>query len=150
MNNEWTEIKNQKDIDSLMETTGGFHDSCLKELKYLSGMFVDDNHSMLAFNSKRQIHMILQSQREPCTIEIIFDKISCMHLNPTDESYDGIIMGAHIAIEDGNFIWFDSDDFQNSYEELYNHQFITYIKSEKIKWKIHNEYVGEDSVFIKK
>ncbi len=146
MNNNWTEIKTQNDIDYFMEITGNLHDSCLKELKYLSGMFVDDKNSMQAVNCKRQIHMILQSQWEPHTIEIIFDKISSMHLNPPDENYDGIIMGAQIVIEDDNLVWFDSDDFQNSYNELYNQQFVTYIKSEKIKWKIHNEYIGEDII----
>ena len=147
MNNSWTEIKTQKDIDLFMDLTGSLHDSCLKELKYLSGMYVDEESSMQAVNNKRQIHMILQSQWEPHTIEIIFDKVSSMNLNPSDENYDGIIMGSHIAIEDGNFVWFDSDDFQSNYNELYNHQFITYIKSENIKWKICNKHIGKNLFF---
>lgn len=28
---EWKELKHRQDIEKLLETFGGFHDSCLKE-----------------------------------------------------------------------------------------------------------------------
>ncbi len=149
MSNQWIEINNQKDIDFLMSKVYFFHDSCLKEFKYLSGMYVNDNSSMAAVNSKRQIHLIIQSQIGPNTIEMMFEKISCMRLNPTDETYDGIIMSSYIAIENDCFVWFDNSDFKENYQELYNNNFVTYIKAQKIKWRINNKYIGKDDVFIK-
>ncbi len=148
MSNQWMEINNQNDIEHLMNITHSFHDSCLKEFKYLSGMYVNKDGSMAAINNKRQIHLIIQSQSEPNVIEMIFEKILCMSLKPTDETYDGIIMNSHIAIENDYFVWFDNSDFKENYQELYNSSLVTYIKAKKIKWRINNKHIGKDDVFI--
>jgi len=42
----WNEITSQDDLNVLMNQFGGFHDSCIKELKYVSGAFVYKNLSM--------------------------------------------------------------------------------------------------------
>ena len=71
-----------------------------------------------------------------------------MSLKPTDETYDGIIMNSHIAIENDYFVWFDSSDFKENYQELYNSSLVTYIKAKKIKWRINNKHIGKNDVFI--
>lgn len=42
----WTAIKDESDIDKLMEEFYGFHDSCIISMNYVSGNFVDENRAM--------------------------------------------------------------------------------------------------------
>lgn len=147
MNTEWNEINTQEDIDHLMSLYHHFHDSCLKELKYVSGMHVDADKSMAATNSKRQVHIVIQGQWTPSVIEMVFDKVIHVGLKPANEYSDGIIYEAYIAKEDGYYIWFDSARFNDDYRELYKFNDVTFIKSEKIKWRINENYIGEDEIF---
>lgn len=56
-----------------MYRMGSFHDSCLKEMKYISGAYVDEELSMLPVNSKRMLSVIIQRQFEnPSAIELQF------------------------------------------------------------------------------
>lgn len=82
----WNEIKTQKDADDLMIAFGGFHDGCLKEMKYISGEYVSENMSMLPINTKRDLSVIFQRQwKNPSTIEVLFSKLIRMNLSPRDE-----------------------------------------------------------------
>jgi|GEM_PF-2052228 len=42
----WTEIKDQSDIDKLMELYGNFHDSCLRNIYISTREFVDEKRAM--------------------------------------------------------------------------------------------------------
>lgn len=56
-----------------MDTVCGFHDSCLKELKYISGAYVNDELSMLPVNNQRVLSMIIQRQfKNPSVVEMQF------------------------------------------------------------------------------
>ncbi len=147
--NTWTEIRNQEDIDKLMYDFGGFHDGCLKELRYLSGEYVNKDLSMYPLNSERNIYAIFQRQwKNPSVIEMVFEGVECMTLNPCNEDYDGIIYGAYMVIHDGKFIWFDCDDFKDDYRELYEYNDVTWIKAETVKWRVVDNYLGDEDVFI--
>ncbi|WP_346929606.1 hypothetical protein [Clostridium sp.] len=147
--NTWTEIRNQEDIDKLMYDFGGFHDGCLKELRYLSGEYVNKDLSMYPLNSERNIYTIFQRQwKNPSVIEMVFEGVECMTLNPRNEDYDGIIYGAYMVIQDGRFIWFDCDDFKDDYRELYKYNDVTWIKAETVKWRVVDNYLGDEDVFI--
>ena len=37
----WKELRTQHEIDSFMKEIIGFHDSCIKEIKYSSGAYVE-------------------------------------------------------------------------------------------------------------
>ena len=43
---DWHKVELQEDIDFLMETYGGFHDSCIVSLSFQSGAFVDNDMAM--------------------------------------------------------------------------------------------------------
>ena len=151
MNKEWTQIENQQDIDNLMDAFDCFHDSCLKELKYISGMYVEkESKGMAAVNDKREVHVIIQRQWAPYVLEMIFEKIVCMGLKPQDDDYDGVIYDAHITKENGYWVWFDSTDFKDDYREMYNYSNVTFIKAKKIKWRFNDELLGEDDFFVMK
>ena len=151
MDNQWTQIKNQKDIDDLMEKFDYFHDSCVKEIKYTSGMYVEkEAKGMNAVNEKREVHVIVQRQWRPYCLEMIFEKILCMGLKPQDECYDGVIYDAYITKEKDYWVWFDATDFKDDYKEMYDYNNVTFVKAEKIKWRFNDELLGEDDIFVMK
>jgi hypothetical protein len=38
----WNEINSNEDLSNFMDMHYGFHDSCLKELKYISGAYANE------------------------------------------------------------------------------------------------------------
>ena len=42
----WHELNSQNDIDNFMKETAGFHDSCIVEMHYKSGNFVEESGAM--------------------------------------------------------------------------------------------------------
>ena len=109
----WFEIKNKEDIEHLMSEYGGFHDGCLKELRYISGEYVGKDLRMYPLNSLRNLYVIFQRQWEnPSTIEMLFEELECLTLKPVGEDYTGDIFGAYMTIENNCLVWFDSDDLK--------------------------------------
>ena len=45
----WNEIATQEDLASFMDTMCFFHDSCLKELKYISGAYVNEKLGIIYY-----------------------------------------------------------------------------------------------------
>lgn len=43
---DWIEVKESKNVENLLDTFGGFHNSCLKEFHMWIGSYVDDNLSL--------------------------------------------------------------------------------------------------------
>ena len=55
---------NNNDIEKFMKRICYFHDSCIKELKYLSGAFVDEDLAMYPVNDRRILKVAIQRQFE--------------------------------------------------------------------------------------
>lgn len=145
----WNEVKSQNDADALMELFGGFHDGCIKEMKYISGEYVNEELSMNLFNSLRDLYVIFQHQnRNPSTIEVVFSRLIRMNLAPQDEQFDGIILGACIAVNEDCVIWVDDDwvKAENIGEALNEEN--TWIKAGEMKWRVADEYIGSEEVYI--
>lgn len=142
----WYELKTQKDIDELLDTFGYFHYGCLKELKYLSGEYVAENLSMNPINSQRKLSVNFQSQSKcHSAIEIVFEGLVKLNLEPNDERYDGIIYGAYMGINENKIFWADYDEF--SFDKENN---CTWIAANKAKWRAADEYLGDEEVYISK
>ena len=83
----WNEIENEKDLNSFMDAMYCFHDSCLKEIKYISGAYVNEKLGMLPVNSQRILNMIIQRQFEnPSVVEMQFVGLKYLKLFPNDEN----------------------------------------------------------------
>ena len=54
----WNEIITDKDLTDFLELYDGFHDCCLKELRYISGAFVGKDLSMNPVNTKRKLSIL--------------------------------------------------------------------------------------------
>lgn len=128
---KWNTIETQDDIDFLLKTFNGFHDSCIVSMQYKSGAYVDkSDFSMNPINIERTLSIIFHSQFKNClAIEIVFDKLIKLNLEPNDENYDCIILGATIQKENGKFFWADSPDC------IYSSPKGTWIICENLMWR---------------
>ena len=140
----WNEIKSDDNILELMKIYGNFHDSCIKELKYISGAFVNPDLSMNPMNNSRNLRMIFQRQcKDPMAIEMEFSELVSLNLNPNDENYTCELLDVAMFFENGYIYWGDSDWFAVQ-KEAYEG---TWICAKKAKWRIVDEYIGEEEVY---
>jgi hypothetical protein len=137
---DYIEIKDEMDIEKLMQEFNWFHDSCIKELDYYSGGYVDEDGSMYSFNSSRCVKMIFQSQNAKArVIELKFDGIKKLNLFPRDEDYDCIIYGASLKRIDNMFYWSEWENFK--IEDLTKEDG-TWISSRQISWRVLENAFG--------
>ena len=146
----WNEITSQSDAQNLLELFGYFHDGCIKELKYVSGAYVGSDMGMLPINEKRELSVIFQRQwRDPSIIEIIFSGLSQLHLAPVDENYTGDISSANLIYTDESIFWIDEGGITE--QELRKQEdplIYTRIKANSAKWRVVEEFIGEDDVLV--
>ncbi len=129
---EWNSINTKDDIDKLMNVFGNFHDSCIKEVHYISGAYVNKDLEMNAINKRRNVTVVFQRQESnPSTIEVIFEKISKLNLAPVDERYDCVILDAFMDIFDGEIYWADSKNFD--IHDIREYDDFTWICAESIR-----------------
>ena len=95
----WNDIANEKDLHGFMDAMYGFHDSCIKEFKYISGAYVNEKLSMSPVNSQRILSMIIQRQFEnPSVVEMQFVGLKYFKLFPNDENYTCEILDATMIL----------------------------------------------------
>lgn len=134
---EWNEINTEKELDEFCKAFDNFHDSCIKELKYISGAYVNKKLEMHPINDERRLYMIVQSQySNVTTIEIEFSKLTELRLRPIDETYTCEILSSSMFFENGKIYWSDSEMFKNDRESYEG----TWICAEKIRWRVIDEF----------
>ena len=89
----WNEIINNKTLKEFNEKLSYFHDSCIKEIHYLSGAYVDERLDMYPIND--------------CRIEMEFQDLKYLKLFPTDPHYTCEILDSTILLKDDSIIWCD-------------------------------------------
>lgn len=141
----WYEIHNQEELENFMNMFGGFHDSCIKELTYVSGAFVSENLSMYPVNNKRTMKIIFQRQTSnPTVIEMEFIGIQRLSIYPVDENYTCEILDATMVLAANCVCWYDC--YALSESDLSNYKG-TCICSSKVRWRVADEYIGEKEVY---
>lgn len=147
-------IKNQDDIKELMDEFGYFHDSCIKEMVYVSGGYVDvkvkeSNRAMYPFNSKRSLSIIFQSQNAKYpVIEMKFDLIQKLNLYPKNEEYDCVIYDASLVQIGEMYYWSEWGDFK--LEDISEAE-ATWVSSKEVSWrKLPEKFLGEGIIYTKK
>ena len=130
---DWHKVELQEDIDFLMETYGGFHDSCIVSLSFQSGAFVDNDMAMhFGGPNERILSVICQSQWEPKTIELQFSGLRQMHIVGWQDNYLCLILDAYLAFHNDCF---DINMIDNSIAEPAD----TYIVANELRWRILQE-----------
>lgn len=142
----WNEIVDKDDLNSFMSLFGGFHDSCLKEIKYISGAYVNNDLSMHPFNKDRSLKVIFQRQYEnPSVIEMEFIGLLKMNLFLEDaDFYTCEITSATMILCEDRIFWCDCGGLSANDLESYKG---TLICSTAIKWREADEYTGKDEVY---
>lgn len=143
----YIQINTESDIQKLNEKFNFFHDSCIKEINYISGEYVDEKGAMYPFNSERKLSVMLQSQNAQIrAIELVFEKIRSFYMAPKIPDYDGIIYESYFTKDHGLFYWSDSDEFISE-PKLNDHG--TFIIAESVKWReVH--FFGNEQIYIMK
>ena len=72
-------ISSQEDMDRLLASIAGFHDSMTKEIHLTNRGFVQPDKCM-AMSHKYDAQVLIQSQWDPFAIELLFAGIEDMHL----------------------------------------------------------------------
>lgn len=130
---EFKKIRTDADIMDFMKQFAFFHDSCIKEIHYISGSFVTDCRSMHPVNSKRSLSIIFESQQAKCkTIELLFNKITELHLIPETGDCDCVIRGVSFKKTNNLFYWANWMDFSTDDLPI---DFGTYIIAESVSWR---------------
>lgn len=104
----WEEIVGEDSLSKFLGCIGNFHDSCIKELKYLSGAYVDETLDMYPINDCRVLNMIVQRQYENnSVIEMEFTGLKYLKLFPVNENFTSEICEATMIYKDGFIYWYD-------------------------------------------
>ncbi len=94
----WSDVNNQAAIENLLRMYGGFHDSCITELRYQSGADVTADLSMRFGNPlDRKLYVILKRQFEPITIELLFEGMRQMNVTGWQMNYFCYILDCYLA-----------------------------------------------------
>ena len=132
---EWNYIKTNEDIEKLMKTFGGFHDSCIKEISYISGAYVNEELSIQPSNNKREVKVLFERQlSNPTSIEMVFEKVRKLNLAPIDERYDCVILDSFMEFVENKIYWADCSDLD--IHDIREYDDYTWICAESVKWRI--------------
>lgn len=142
----WNEINSNEDLNNFMNTHYGFHDSCLKELKYVSGAYVSENLSMNSKNDQRTLKIIIQRQfQNPSVIELEFMGLIYLKLFPSNENYTSEILDATMLLKDDCVFWCDCGDLSEADLETYKG---TTICASKVRWRVADKYIGSKEIYV--
>ena len=140
----WNEIITKEDVNDFMRSFNYFHDSCIKEIRYISGAFVSEDLFMQPFNDSRTVDIIFQRQYKYATVIVVsFIGTHILHLAPYDENCTCGISGATMFFSNERIYWADCDGLENRIESYDG----TWICADKIKWRVINACVGNDDIF---
>ena len=134
----WTEILTEEQLSGFMAKMHSFHDCCVREMKYVSGAYVDHERDMHAVNDKRCLSVIIQSQAADAgTVEMEFSGLKFLHLAPPGTDYTcEISCGALFFTGDGDICWSDSDDLTpENMKDIGTDWWGTVIRAERLRWR---------------
>jgi len=103
----WNYIESSEDIQIMMESFRGFHDSVLRELNYVSGSEKNEK-GITATDYLRQVSMIFDSEWSD-SIEIVFEGVLGLNLRPAKDNYTSELFSATILFKDKTILFYDGE-----------------------------------------
>ena len=141
----WKTISTDDEISKFMEAVCYFHDSCIKEMSYISGAYVDANLSMFPLNNRRVLRVLIQRQyATKAVIEMEFQGLKYVKLFPVDEDYTCEILGSAMMMKDGSIYWCDCADLSEADLDDYTG---TLICASKLKWRPVENHLGNSEFY---
>ena len=140
----WITVNTNEEIKRFMASMCEFHDSCIKEMHYVSGAYVGNNLGMYPLNDKRLLKVVIQRQfDDPSMLEMEFSGIKFMKLQPLDAKYTCEISGAVMFKKDGLIYWCDDYVDISSADNIE----CTLICAEKLRWRSIAQHIGADEFY---
>ena len=141
----WHEIHTQQELTDFLKDILYFHDSCIKEMNYYSGAYVDDQLSMYPINDVRKLSVILQRQfQDMPMLELEFSGLKCLKLLPMDPNYSCDIQEATIVKHGECFYWCDCEPIDMN--KILDYEG-TIIIAEKFRWRMLRCTLGQEPFF---
>ena len=138
------EINNDRDLNYFMDIHYAFHDSCIKEMKYISGAYANEK-GMYPVNDLRNLKMIVQGKfKQSDVIELEFIGLKALRLYPNDETYTCEILDTTMILKEDCIYWFDYGDLTEDHFETYQG---TAICAAKLRWRVADEYLGPKEIY---
>ncbi|MBE6865611.1 MAG: hypothetical protein E7492_01445 [Ruminococcaceae bacterium] len=142
----WNYINTETDVQQFMNNMIYFHDSCIKEIKYISGAYVDEDLSMYPLNDKRILKVIIQRQFENNSmIELEFTGIKWLKLFPIQEGYTCEIFESTLLLNNSGVYWSDCGGMVEGDFEDYGG---TSICASKLRWRAIDSSMGEKEFYV--
>ncbi|MDO4337454.1 MAG: hypothetical protein Q4C91_05105 [Eubacteriales bacterium] len=142
----WTEILDKNALKEFMESVSFFHDSCIKEMKYLSGAYVDEDLSMYPVNDRRVLSVIIQRQfKENSMIEMEFQGLKYLKLFPADDKYTCEILDSTMILKDDCIYWCDQGGLSEADLDAYEG---TLLCASKFRWRPVEGCMGQKEFFL--
>lgn len=132
----WTEIKDQTDIDKLLDFYSYFQDSCIRDI-YISTMeFVDEKHDM-HFDNTLSASLLFQREFGPLyVLELKFEEIERFNFRPFKEMEKVAIYEVTLLTTNGLFYWADDVDWKMGDNDS------IWISGKKLFWRLRPELIG--------
>ena len=141
----WNEITNARDLADFMDKVCFFHDSCIKELKYISGAYVGEALGMYPVNDRRILRLIIQRQfKDISMLEMEFEGLKFLKLFPADGTYTCEILDSTMLFKDGYIYWCDCGGL--SEEELADYTG-TILCASKFRWRPIHGCMGKEEFY---
>ena len=142
----WETISSSDEISRFMERVYDFHDSCVKEMNYISGAYVEDSLWMHPLNDRRILRVIIQRQfGENSMIEMEFQGLKYLKLFPVDPYYYTCeILDSTMLLKGGNIYWCDCGDVTEADLDDYEG---TLICASKLRWRSVESPLGDKEFY---
>lgn len=142
----WNEIISSDDLTCFMETYDDFHDSCIKEMKYISGAYVNSDLSMHPVNDKRILKLIIQRQFNlHSAIEMEFLGLKYLKMFPNNEKFTCEILDATMILKNDCVYWCDCGGLAETDLDDYKG---TVICASKARWRVIGKYMGSQEIYV--
>lgn len=139
---EWSTIRSQADIDTLMKMYGGFHDSCITGIQYENGNQVDDSRAM-SWGSKEQFKLVMSLQRQgiPRDLELCFTGLRRINLSGCDTRFFSM-MDCFLSFWGPYIVWADGECFDPAHpvkEGQLTGDMYTFVVADRLQWRFTTE-----------
>ena len=141
----WYEVKNDEDAMEFMSRMDFFHDSCIKEMKYYSGAFVNEDLSMHPTNDCRTLSVIIQRQfPENPMVEMQFSELRHLRLSPLDTTFTCEILDSTLLWKNSCVYWCDCGGL--TIADLENYEG-TMVCASGLRWRSFDGYMGQNEFY---
>ena len=141
----WNSINNKEEMETFLHKIGWFHDSCIKEMKYLSGAYVDKNREMYPVNDRRVLKVIIQRQSEKLSmIEMEFTGLKALKLFPEDDQFTCEILDSTMILDKGCIYWCDMGGLME--RDLWQYTG-TMICASGFRWRQIENHMGKEEFY---